>query len=209
MKNLIKKILRESDEWDWVRNILNDATITKDNAKEGLRVMVNPNSRFAYQAAPNNHGTISYIYDYEFPIDNDDDDDGVDNTYWVYVEWDNGVSNSYRVGDVEYDLLLPTEEKPIKESDELDWIRTTEPTRITNNESYIMKTCDLQQFLEKVEHELPTVRWTSGEKPTRYTPLSNKVKNSEKHHIKINIYDNLITYSSIGAEDFNNAIYWP
>jgi len=128
MKNLIKKILRESDEWDWVRNILNDATITKDNAKEGLRVMVNPNSEFAYQAAPNNHGTISDIYDYEFPIDVDDD--GVD-IYWVYVDWDNGGRNSYRVGDVEYDLLLSTKEKPIKESDELEWIRTTEPTRIT------------------------------------------------------------------------------
>jgi len=72
-----------------------------------------------------------------------------------------------------------------------------------------MKTYDLQQFLETVEHELPTVRWTSGDEPTQYTPHSNNLKKSEKHHIKIIIYDNRMTYSFKGAEDFNNAIYWP
>jgi len=320
MKNLIKKILRESDDWDWdwVRDIVGDERITKYNVEVGMRVRMNPDSEFVQQTKPNGHGTVSHIRDDYFPSEEDE-------KYWVYVDWDDGTRNSYSVGDVEFDLLFPNEKPPIKESDELDWIRTTdtnpwmeydgihfdiepsegdvfkyiemalnsldvlnshswfypheddiygiieyfrnkkivyliidnkgrlsygtslshwigcsefnlikysqlndgdtitesdeldwirsvEPTIIQINESYIMTTYDLQQFLTTVERELPLAKWCSGDKPTEYSPLSSNhtLKNSKEHYIKIIINDyHHLSYSFSGPEDFNNSINWP
>jgi len=205
MKNLIKKILRESNELDWVRDIVIDERITKYNVEVGMRVRMNPDSEFVHQTKPNGHGTVSHISDDDFPREYDE-------KYWVYVDWDDGTHNSYRVGDVEFDLLFPNEKPPIKESDELDWIRSVEPTIIQINESYIMTTYDLQQFLTTVERELPLAKWCSGDKPTEYSPLSSNhtLNNSKEHYIKIIINDyHHLSYSSSGPEDFNNSINWP
>jgi hypothetical protein len=108
MKEIIKKILREYDELDWIDNIPSEPVIvTAHNVYLGAKVRLRPDSH--YRGADPLHQLGDAVG--EIVLDDDGEvffHEPFDNNSWVSVEWgrpDGSVGHqTYEIGPRNYDL---------------------------------------------------------------------------------------------------------
>jgi hypothetical protein len=109
MKEIIKKILREYDELDWIDDITAEPVIvSKDNVYLGAKVRLNPES--IYYRIDNSSNQLGYGVG-EIILDEDGNLIDVYGRYnWVRVSWKtpNGDNKhqDYRVGPKDFDLMF-------------------------------------------------------------------------------------------------------
>lgn len=134
MSKFKKSKIKESDEFEWAKEIVNQTTDVVDyrTVKQGDMVVPGKDWMFSNQ----NQGSIYGIVDLEEyegePQFIDDSTDEEFWQYWVHVNWVNKngkviFRNNYRVGPNYYDLKYyvpkpPKRKKGLRESDDLEWV---------------------------------------------------------------------------------------
>jgi hypothetical protein len=110
MRGIIKKILREYDELNWIDDVAGSETIvTTDNVYLGAKVRLNPESNYNEDEWFDQLGyavgeTVLY-FDTALIYGNHDG-------FWVKVTWKtpngNLTNNYYRIGPNDFDLVFAT-----------------------------------------------------------------------------------------------------
>jgi len=230
MRNLIKKILTESDEFDWIRTTnLNpwyeydiihfDVEPSKEDVTMYIEMAITTRNieNSSSWKPPYKSDIAAMINHYR----------NSGSCYLVVgkrkdLTYGNSLAlwqpkEIERKSVIKYSQLIGRD--TLKESNDFDWVRDINPPKIKADKSYLVNAPYLDQFLETVEHVTPKARWASTSKPTEFSPFDNVPPGSNllPIYIQVNIHYNwMLSYrqynidSDILPEDGKNyIIHWP
>lgn len=225
MQNLIKKILTESNELDWIKeadinpwmeydSIIFDIEPNREDVKMYIDMALNTrNIRNKYVWRGDHHSDITSIISYQkqrgLSIL------GINYTDMLQYTYD--ITHFSDKKSINYSQLIGRD--ILRESNDFDWIRDINPPKIKADKSYLVNGPYLDQFLEIVEHISPKARWASTSKPTEFSPFVNIPPGSNllPIYIQVNIhYDWVLSYRQYNTDHDilpedgkNRMIHWP